>query len=199
MGARKKYLQAECSNMGAGFALAARPCTTGWWLFAIHEVDLLAAAQDEGVLHVLLPVPVQQSAQGTATLHMAHKTQPQHIQGLCLCRTTATGGWGSAMASDTSLLPGSIKLLAASSCMQPDLVQVGPPKSTHMLTWFVTRQMALLCWPLRRWCQWLAQALVHPHPAGQLLVPAPLPSPADRLHCWGTCEAHMPPAMRCQM
>ena len=113
MGARKKYLQAECSNVGAGFALAAHPCTTGGWLFAIHEVDLLAAAQDEGVLHVLLPVPVQQSAQGTATLHMAHKTQPLHIQGLCLCRTTATGGWGSAMASDTSLLPGSIKLHAA--------------------------------------------------------------------------------------
>ena len=52
MGARKKYLQAEHSIEDADFALAAQ-CTTGWWFFAVCSRDLLAAAQDEGVLHVL--------------------------------------------------------------------------------------------------------------------------------------------------
>ncbi len=90
------------------------------------------------------------------------------------------------MASNSSLLHGTEhnqgRCLAVSSCTQRDQVQVGLLESIHILTWCVARQMASLCWALRRWCQSLAQALVHPHLAGQLLLPAPLPSPAGKFY-----------------
>ena len=46
---------------------------TGWWLFDVHQVDLIAAAQNERLLQVLLPVPLKFVCPRHS--HTAHGTQ----------------------------------------------------------------------------------------------------------------------------